>query len=489
MKPFEKTSLRLVIFLLTAMMTLWLCSYSTNPFFDIEGTDELIYRIISYEWMKGGIPYVDSFDNKGPWLYTFYVLGMSIGSGTLGILILQLLFLTVDFELLWRIGKLLSPSSNVPVVTGLIIFIYIFVQFTGGGALTEEWSLPFIILPLYLTSRDILKAKGHPLSYAFVYGICFGIISLVRINNAATNVGCVLGLATLIILERNWRSLLMNGIVALSGIAIATLPFIIYFAIHDALDDMIYCVYTFNFSYITKWTGVSDSPLSYRLTMNTLRSLPYLLIIPIALLTFFRKKSSRSALYLVFALAAALQYATLATGTHFEHYFITPLPLCFLSIVMILHINNLWLSIAALLIPLICYTRPSHLGNLLTRSANLQYVVPSQSITDQAYHLVTTYIPPQQWDDIYPVNLVQANKVYMRLNTVPAGKYNFFINLGVKIERRVEDELKTEMESSRFKWLLIDRGISPDFPNLAPMLKNYTPVDSTATLVLYRHID
>ena len=86
--------IRIGIWAVLGFFFLFLFSYSTSPLYAISwGHDSAVFQSIGKGWSKGYIPYLDSFDHKGPLLFALNALGYIIG-GKNGLFILQLLFMT-----------------------------------------------------------------------------------------------------------------------------------------------------------------------------------------------------------------------------------------------------------------------------------------------------------------------------------------------------------------------------------------------------------
>ena len=112
----------------------------------------------------------------------------------------------------------------------LIPFYVVLAPTIEGGNLTEEWSLPLLFLSMYLALDFIVEEKElHKPVYGFIYGVCFGIIALIRITNTVMICAAVLTITIYLIINKQWRNLLWNAVAFLLGVGAAFIPPLIYF--------------------------------------------------------------------------------------------------------------------------------------------------------------------------------------------------------------------------------------------------------------------
>ena len=173
-----------VVFIPIAICFLLLYSYTTSPLFIGEGMDSSIFKTVGLGIVQGKLLYTDIFDHKGPLVFFINAWGQMLIPGRNGIFILQILSLSVTLFYLFRTACLFIKPS-------LAFFTQLFVLFLLGGLFLEgnqceEWTLPFISIPLYYSLKYLIVSpeKEHSPSYGFLYGICFGIAFFIRPNDA-----------------------------------------------------------------------------------------------------------------------------------------------------------------------------------------------------------------------------------------------------------------------------------------------------------------
>ena len=109
--------------------------------------------------INGKILYKDFFDHKGPMLYLFETIGLAISNGnTVGIWILEVMFMFANLCMLYKISRLYSNSKYINILATIITIIPILACLQFGN-LSEEFASPFIIYSLYVFSKFIITKK------------------------------------------------------------------------------------------------------------------------------------------------------------------------------------------------------------------------------------------------------------------------------------------------------------------------------------------
>lgn len=243
---------------LTGILFLFLFSYMTSPLFPkSHGWDSAFFQLVGAGMTKGYLPYRNFFDMKGPWLFFFQYLGELLWYGRTGIFLVQCVSLGVTLLLCCRIYRRFFAGKGFWDCFFVLLPLYVVMASTmEGGNLTEEWSLPFLFFPMYL-SMDFLTGEktDHKPAYGFGYGICFGVIALIRITNAVLICAIVLTITVFLIAEKKWLRLLQNGLAFMAGVFLAFLPPLLYFGHFGEIRNMLYCTFVFGAIYGTEGFG------------------------------------------------------------------------------------------------------------------------------------------------------------------------------------------------------------------------------------------
>lgn len=268
-----------LILLLIAVFSATFIDYY-SPLNNNYSGDFAVFMMFAQSWAMGDIPFVEVFDHKGPFHFVVYLLGVLIGPEKWGVYIINILWQVVILKLIVSIIRSFI-QTNYYIEYCLLFVVSVFLLLTGIGFTCEVVSLPFILLPLYLTSKFWSReepANKHPLLYSFIYGICIAIVFLIRPNNGVVNCGLIIGFIIHMLLRRNFIELFLNGIILLGGFLTIVAPTLLYFYSKGALWAMIDDAYIFNIVYLGGGSANVD------IQSNIVKMLPAFYVILLSLL-------------------------------------------------------------------------------------------------------------------------------------------------------------------------------------------------------------
>lgn len=139
--------------------------------------DSYSYRYMGMLMAKGGLPYVDGFDNKGPFIYFLNYLGYCINK-QYGVWLLELIFVFLFLVVAYRFSLrfLKGFTAFMAVIFSVSSLNSFFV-----GNMNEEYSLVFLTLGL-LIFVDYSLFDNKSLLRIFICGACFGAVLLFKPN-------------------------------------------------------------------------------------------------------------------------------------------------------------------------------------------------------------------------------------------------------------------------------------------------------------------
>jgi len=248
-KADENALLRWALLGLASLVFMLLASPYTTPLNRYYGYDSSVFLSFGKAMTHGKLPYLDLYDNKGPMIFCINALGYLLG-GRNGVFALQVVFMTVTFALLYRLGRFYGSVGAAWATVAVGAFLYC--GTVGEGDMTEEWSLSFSLLPLVLGLgflRSGRPIKEHPWLCSLIYGLCLGVQLLLRVTNAAVIAGLLLAFAVLLIKEKSYGALAKNVLMVLLGAGAVIAPFVVYFRAIGAYDYFIYASLLHNFRY------------------------------------------------------------------------------------------------------------------------------------------------------------------------------------------------------------------------------------------------
>jgi hypothetical protein len=236
--------------LMAFLVTYFFCFHS-SPLWHGYASDQSMFSIIGYNWMLGNIPYECTWDSKGPIIFFVNMLGHMLASGENGIFLLQ----TVNLVLVLALShiymrKMCSPWNEMLFQ---LFFVLAYVLICSGGNQVGDSNLILAAWAIFLGYEWTLRVDQgnyeHPYASAFVYGMFVSSCLLSRLTNAALVLFFIMEVVVVLIYKRLWKNLLINMLWFFLGFATIFLPFAIYFALNDALDEMWYATFTYNVEY------------------------------------------------------------------------------------------------------------------------------------------------------------------------------------------------------------------------------------------------
>ncbi len=287
------------LFVIIALSTFFLLIFSrtTTPLYDFLGihreyvaSDSGLFRLVGRALISGKTLYKDIFDHKGPVLFIIEALGVWISPEVTGILIVQILNLSLVLILIRKIALLfVTEKQSWLVITFSLLFLATTLR---EGNTSEEFSLFFLFLPLYLFLKNFIKKTGsYPLKHTFIYGICFSLIVYNRLTNAAPLAALVLTIVVILIKEKRWFELLKHAGSFLLAFLLIGGIFSVYFYKQGLLYDMYYATLLYNFKYGVG--GVSDKNYSRGFFKLSLYSLVILLFAVLTTFIYNKKKNNK----------------------------------------------------------------------------------------------------------------------------------------------------------------------------------------------------
>lgn len=187
---------------------------------------------------NGKVLYRDIYEQKGGYLYLFYGLAYLISHTTFrGVFILEILLALADLLLILQILKLYTKDSTALVLAPLpLAAVFSSRSFYWGGS-AEEVFFPLLLLGLYLFLRYFKDYPKRQMkrSTLFVAGLLAGIVANIKYTSLGFFFAWMMWTAFAILIEKGLVKALKACGIFLTGMVIPFLPWIIYFAIHNAL--------------------------------------------------------------------------------------------------------------------------------------------------------------------------------------------------------------------------------------------------------------
>lgn len=233
------------IFLFNASVNIWKCA-------DVY-TDSGVFKTVAMMMERGYMPYKDTFDHKGPLLYILNYFGNSIADYK-GIWIVELIFMTITFWMIYRIARLSAGIVQSVVATGASLTL-LFPYFEGGN-FTEEYAMPFIAISLYIFLDYFLNEKISKLRL-IMCGACLGAVLLLRPNMIAVWIVFAFAVLCRVVKEKKIAEITSFLVWFIVGIGLIMLPILVWLIQNDSLEWCWDSYIVFNTMYISEEGGLS----------------------------------------------------------------------------------------------------------------------------------------------------------------------------------------------------------------------------------------
>ena len=234
-------------------------STTTSPFYEhcqfwFLG-DSGIFQEMGICLLQGGTPYVDLFDHKGPVLWFIQAFGLGINRKW-GLMLFQCISLFYTSLIWYKTNTLLYGKKTISIIITIIGLLFLIAVYEHGN-LCEEYSLPFISLPVYFYLK---RWKTEPNSKrpiynhtdTFIMGLCVGIIAMIRINNTAPIIGFALWHFIRCVQQKEHKRMWTDVALICGGIAIIFAICSTFYLIKagwSGVYEMTYGTFIFNYKY------------------------------------------------------------------------------------------------------------------------------------------------------------------------------------------------------------------------------------------------
>ncbi len=208
-------------------------------------TDSSVFITVATVMKNGGMPYLDSFDHKGPLLYFFNYIGLMI-SYYRGIWYVEFVMNYAAFFFMYKAARLVC--DRLLSVFSTLCSISLLNLYFEGGNLTEEYAMFFISVSLYIFLDYYINQK---ISYfrLITCGFCLGCVCLLRINMISLWVVFCVAVLIQMIRQKSWDDLKKLVIPFFIGFLLIIGIFMVWLAFNHALSSFFEQYILFNIKY------------------------------------------------------------------------------------------------------------------------------------------------------------------------------------------------------------------------------------------------
>ena len=233
----------ILTFIWMGMLTMGILS---NPYFSYPGRDGGIFLYVGSLILKGRIPYLAVWENKGPLVFYINALGLALSGGSRwGVWFLEFLFFFWAGIIGYVVIKRLM--GVIPALVGTFVWIIAAGNVLQGGNFSEEYSLLFSFIAVFSFYRSLEQPQRN--FYSLLVGISLGLNILLRPNNISMQIAAAGAYFILAVVSKEWRIFFTRVLWYAIGVVIVIVPVVLYFASQGALTEMINVVLVFNVQY------------------------------------------------------------------------------------------------------------------------------------------------------------------------------------------------------------------------------------------------
>lgn len=290
-----------------------------NPFLvELPGVDSGVFHYVASVMQKGGLPYRDTFDHKGPLLYFINYLGLYINYYS-GAWLLEFCALLAWIAITYKTARLFCrriPACFVCLIAATALLSAFF-----GGNFPECYALPCIAGAFWIFT-DYFRNNRVNAGRLVLCGGLLGCALMLKPNTISVWVAFCIAVLVQKCMQKRPRDLLGFLGFFLLGLGAVLIPIVIYLVSNGIFQDFLDAYFLLNFQYST--VGGEMSPVS--LAKDFLRkswAIPRLMIVVSCLL----QKKTRSIYWFAwlgyFLLSLAMCFMN---GNNYVYYTITMVP-------------------------------------------------------------------------------------------------------------------------------------------------------------------
>lgn len=213
--------------------------------------DSGVFQTVALMMEHGYMPYRDSFDHKGPYLYILNWIGRRLG-GYCGVWYVEVVTIAVTIFFMYKTAKLVSSYVSSTVVT--LVGLALFNNYIEGGNFSEEYAIPLIAIGIYIFadySINKVISKGRLVAS----GACLGLVLMLRPNMISVWMVYCFAIFVSLIVTKKWQELGKFVLWFLIGMATVGLPAFIWLLVNNDVRACVDAYLFFNMKYTVATTA------------------------------------------------------------------------------------------------------------------------------------------------------------------------------------------------------------------------------------------
>ena len=337
-------------FVLIAFVVMLVFSRNSPLYFTNDWEDSNAFMTMGRGILHGLVPYRDLFEQKGPLLYFIHALSALTGPNFYGIWVIEVILMTVNLILFYKIGKIFLSSRLAFVATLFLPALLLGTQFFNTilwfreGDSAEEFAVPCLLFLIFGLCQYLGKARANkqpfPLLFLFGQGLLMGGLFWIKYPLVGPYLAFFVLAALLALGQRQFSYLIKAFLSSLLGFLTISLPILLYFALERALPALFSVYFAFNMqAYRTQTSLVVMGLTAARAFARELVGVPFLIVLLLGFLgllwRLIKQGKGWLAIFLLLGLGATI-FSSFGGGTALPYYFMSLMPFMALGIIGLL---------------------------------------------------------------------------------------------------------------------------------------------------------
>lgn len=449
----------LVIFVGLALISFVIISISSSFFWNSGKTmtDSSVFLTVGRQIKNGEMPYLDTFDHKGPLMYLINYAGIMIEDIS-GVFIFEFLAVFISLFFMYKIMRIKVSSCWRSAVFAVILFTpFVTFYLSDYGNLVEQYALPFISFSLYVLLKHSFKTRVSNMEIMLV-GLSFASVLLLRANMVGIWGVFCFGIVLKNIWNKDFSELGKNILYFCLGSLIIIIPITIWLLANGAFEAFIDVYIKFNLEYSGEGIRyIFSAILSF--FNNVILLLGFALTVYYA---FRREYKYEMCIYLLAYIVVLV--ATCMSGHTYPHYGMVLVPLSAFPFALLIgkieetkRFDSVGIILLLVLLSLVY-------KDWLVVAGKFSDSVLGGGREDGSNNIVLKVCEDvEQITEANDKIVVYGNwnEVYVRCNRLPASKYSYQFPIS-DIRSSILDEFYNDVEVSRPKVFVIQPGFADE---------------------------
>ena len=426
----------------------------------VEMTDSSVFLTVGKQMKAGMVPYVDTFDHKGPLLYIINFIGMIINE-TKGIFVFEFLAILGTLWFMFKIFQLKNYKNTwfSMVMTILLFTPFVNLYLSDGGNLTEQYAMPFIAFASYVFVRYFIEGKLSKKMVFFV-GVSFSCVLMLRMNMVGIWIVFCIAVFARCVLKKEYHRLWGYIVSFFFGSVVVILPIIVWLVSSNAFNAFVETYFLFNLTYLgEKEDSIQSAVLFFMQDILVVTSLCLNIW-----MIFFRNNKERSLSIWYFVVYVFCILLACMSGRIYSHYGMVLAPFVVFPFAVLcgeLNKERAWNGLLGLIIvimmSLVYKTWLEVAGRSVAALEKRPQNIETINQVDDICRYVDEYTDADDRITVYG----NWNYIYLKCNRLPISKYSYQFPIG-DVKPEYLEEYYDDLSNSKPKLFVVQAQMVND---------------------------